>query len=141
MTKRFELLSWNFQKLKGRIYDYQEDKTLYITLYETIDLLNEVSQSEYDLKSVGKEIQDKIDESENKRFYIKNNGIWDNTWKRRKPLTWKELCDTLNKFQELSIEDLELIEQLKKENEQLKKELKEIEEICDNYYEMRMKEL
>ena len=62
MTKRFELKSWNFQKLKGAIFDNQEGKTYYITLYELIDLLNEVSQSEYDLKRVGNEIQNKLDE-------------------------------------------------------------------------------
>ena len=60
--KRFELKSWNFQKLKGSIYDNQESKTYYITLYEIIDLLNEVSQSEYDLKKIRNEIQDKLDE-------------------------------------------------------------------------------
>lgn len=60
--KRFELRSWNFPKLKGTIYDHQENKTLYISLYEIIDLLNEVSQSEYDLRKVGDEIQEKLDE-------------------------------------------------------------------------------
>ena len=62
IEKRFELKSWNFQKLKGTIFDNQEGKTYYITLYELIDLLNEVSQSEYDLKKVGNEIKNKLDE-------------------------------------------------------------------------------
>lgn len=59
--KRFELRSWNFQKLKGTIYDHQENKTLYINLYELIDLLNEVSQTEYDLKELRDEFFMKFD--------------------------------------------------------------------------------
>ena len=59
---RFELKSWDFSKLQGVIYDNQNDKTLRLSLYELIGLLNKVSQSEYDLKRIGNEIQDKLDE-------------------------------------------------------------------------------
>ena len=60
--KRFELRSWNYNKLQAKIYDNQEGEQLVLSLYEIIDLLNKVSQSEYDLKRVGSEIQDKLDE-------------------------------------------------------------------------------
>ena len=48
-------------------------------------------------------------------------GIDDKTFD--KTLTFNEVVDRLNRFQELSINDLKQIEQLKKENEELKKEL------------------
>ena len=61
-NKRFELRSWNYPKLQGKIYDNQEEELLILSLYEMIELLNKISQSEYDLKRVGSEIQDKLDE-------------------------------------------------------------------------------
>jgi len=61
-NKRFELKSWNYNKLQAKIYDNQEEEQLVLSLYEIINLLNKVSQSEYDLKRVGSEIQDKLDE-------------------------------------------------------------------------------
>lgn len=60
--KRFELKSWNYTKLQGVIYDNQNKETLRLSLYEIIELLNKVSQSEYDLRKVGDEIQEKLDE-------------------------------------------------------------------------------
>lgn len=60
--KRFELKSWHHNKLQAVIYDNQNEKTLRLSLYEIIELLNNVSQSEYDLRKVGDEIQKKLDE-------------------------------------------------------------------------------
>ena len=60
--KRFELKSWNYNKLQGKIYDNQEEEQLDLSLYEIIELLNDVSQSEYDLRRIGSEIQNKLDE-------------------------------------------------------------------------------
>ena len=62
MSKRFELRSWNYNKLQGVIYDYQNEETLRLSLYEIIELLNKVSQSEYDLRRIGNDIQNKLDE-------------------------------------------------------------------------------
>ena len=61
-AKRFELKSWNYNKLQGVIYDNQNEETLRLSLYEIIELLNKVSQSEYDLRRVRDEIQEKLDE-------------------------------------------------------------------------------
>lgn len=52
------------------------------------------------------------------RFVRDNNQIGE------KSMSNQEVVDTLNKFQELSINDLKQIEQLKKENEELKKSVK-----------------
>ena len=60
--KRFELKSWHYNKLQAVIYDNQNEETLKLSLYEIIELLNNVSQSEYDLRKVGDEIQEKLDE-------------------------------------------------------------------------------
>ena len=60
--KRFELKSWHYNKLQAVIYDNQNKETLKLSLYEIIELLNKVSQSEYDLRKVGDEIQEKLDE-------------------------------------------------------------------------------
>lgn len=62
MSKRFELRSWDYSKLQGVIYDYQNGETLRLSLYEIIELLNKVSQSEYDLRRIGNDIQNKLDE-------------------------------------------------------------------------------
>ena len=60
--KRFELKSWHHNKLQAVIYDNQNGGTLKLSLYEIIELLNKVSQSEYDLRKVGDEIKSKLDE-------------------------------------------------------------------------------
>lgn len=60
--KRFELRSWHYHKLQAVIYDNQNEEILELSLFEIIELLNEVSQSEYDLRKVGDEIQEKLDE-------------------------------------------------------------------------------
>ena len=60
--KRFELKSWHYKELQGVIYDNQNKETLKLSLYGIIELLNKVSQSEYDLRKVGDEIQEKLDE-------------------------------------------------------------------------------
>lgn len=76
-----------------------------------------------------------------KRFALtnpKNNfqemkcGINDKTFDRT--LTFNEVVDILNSFQELSINDLKQIEQLKEENEQLKIELTELKASKEDNY-------
>ena len=62
MTKRFELKSWSYHQLQAVIYDNQNEETLKLSLYGIIELLNKVSQSEYDLKRLGNEIKSKLDE-------------------------------------------------------------------------------
>ena len=60
--KRFELKSIHFKELYVVIYDNFEQRALELSIYELVDMLNEVAQSEYDLKKIGNEIQDKLDE-------------------------------------------------------------------------------
>ena len=60
--KRFTLHSIHFKELTVDIFDNLEAKHLHLSIYELVELLNEVSQSEYDLKRVGNEIQNKLDE-------------------------------------------------------------------------------
>ena len=60
--KRFTLKSFHFHNLIGVIYDNLEKEELHLSLYEIIDLLNEVSQSEYDLKRFREEIYKKLEE-------------------------------------------------------------------------------
>lgn len=60
--ERFELQSWHYNKLQAVIYDNQNKETLKLSLYEIIELLNKVSQPEYDLRKFGDEIQEKLDE-------------------------------------------------------------------------------
>ena len=61
-NKRFELKSWNYPKLQGVIWDNLNDEKLVLSLYEIIELLNKVSQPEYDTIRVGREIMDKLAE-------------------------------------------------------------------------------
>ena len=60
--KRFELKSWNYNKLQAVIWDNLTDKKLVLSLFEIIELLNEVSQPEYDTIKIGREIMDKLAE-------------------------------------------------------------------------------
>lgn len=60
--KRFELKSYNLKESKGVIYDHLEEKELILSIYDLINLLNEVAQSEYDFEKLGNELKDKIDE-------------------------------------------------------------------------------
>ena len=48
--KRFELKSWNYDKLQGVICDNLTGAELVLSLYGIIELLNKVSQPEYDAK-------------------------------------------------------------------------------------------
>lgn len=50
--ERFELRSAHFYKLEVVIYDKLEDKELDLSIYDLIVLLNDIAQSEYDLKNV-----------------------------------------------------------------------------------------
>ena len=59
--KRFELWSFNFHNLNAIVYDNLEKKQLHLTIYELVKLLNEVSQSEYDLLKLRDDICTKID--------------------------------------------------------------------------------
>jgi len=67
----------------------------------------------------------------NERFIIESNGIWDNG----KQLTWKELCDVLNKLYEENelLKSDETIDssilELKKENDCLKFKLESTKEL------------
>ena len=60
--KRFELRTYHFKELKAVVYDHLEEKELVLSIYDLMDLLNEVAQSEYDFEKLGNELKDKIDE-------------------------------------------------------------------------------
>ena len=60
--KRFELWSWDFSDMCGVLYDKSEKKELHLSLYKLVDLLNDVSQQEFDLKQFKDEIVSKLDE-------------------------------------------------------------------------------
>ncbi len=60
--KRFELRTYHFKELKAVVYDHLEEKELVLSIYDLIDLLNEVAQSEYDFEKLGNELKDTIDE-------------------------------------------------------------------------------
>ena len=59
--KRFELKSIHFHKLNIVIYDNLKEVELHLSIYELVNLLNQVSQQEYDLKRLGDEIKSKLD--------------------------------------------------------------------------------
>ena len=61
-NKRFELKSWNFNHLNGKIYDNLKKEELHLSLYELVDLLNEVSQAEYTLYNLKEDIIQKLNE-------------------------------------------------------------------------------
>lgn len=61
-NKRFELRSVHFYKLEVVVYDWLEDKELELSIYDLINLLNEVSQKDYNLKMLKKDICQKLDE-------------------------------------------------------------------------------
>lgn len=63
-------------------------------------------------------------------------GVWDNSVGINRELTHDEVIDTLNNFQELSIKDLTRIENLEKENEELKLDLKAASESAELYKEI-----
>ena len=60
-AKRFELKSIHFNQLKVGLYDNVEKKELYLTIYQLVDLLNEVTQSEYDLLKLRDDIVNNLD--------------------------------------------------------------------------------
>ena len=60
-NKRFELKSWSYNHLNAKVYDNLKKEELYLSLYEIVDLLNEVSQSEYDLIQLKEDIIQKLD--------------------------------------------------------------------------------
>lgn len=62
IEERFELRSAHFYNLEVTIYDKLEDKELDLSIYDLIVLLNEMAQSEYDLKQLRDDINKKIDE-------------------------------------------------------------------------------
>lgn len=59
--QRFRLDSIYFNKLTVEIFDNQEAKHLHLSIYELINLLNDVSQQEYDLLKLRKDICKRID--------------------------------------------------------------------------------
>lgn len=60
--KRFDLKSIHFKKFTVIIYDNLTEKELNLSMFEVVDLLNEVASSEYDLKQLRDDINKKIDE-------------------------------------------------------------------------------
>lgn len=60
--KRFELKSWSYNHLNATIYDNLKKEELHLSLYEIVDLINEVSQSEYTLHNLKEDIIQKLDE-------------------------------------------------------------------------------
>ena len=44
------------------IYDNLKEEELLLSIYELVNLLNEVSRQEYNLKRLGDEIKNKLDE-------------------------------------------------------------------------------
>lgn len=59
--KRFELKSFHFTNLNGVIYDNLKKEELHLSIYEMINLLNEVAQTEYDLKQLRDEFFSRFD--------------------------------------------------------------------------------
>ena len=72
----------------------------------------------------------------NNSFKNMNIGISDDG----RILTLNRTIEILNSFQELSIEDLERIEKLEKENEQLKSEIKDLNDVLARYEEKELQE-
>ncbi len=68
--KRFQLISIHSRKLKVIIYDNLEDIELNLSIYELVDLLNSVSQRDYDLKKLKEDICQKLDEVVLNEYYI-----------------------------------------------------------------------
>ena len=60
--KRFELKSWSYNHLNAKIYDNLKKEELHLSLYELVDLINEVSQAEYTLHNLKEDIIQKLDE-------------------------------------------------------------------------------
>ena len=60
--KRFELRSYHFHKLEANIYDNLKKEELHLSIYQIVELLNEISQSDYDLQKLKDEICQKLDE-------------------------------------------------------------------------------
>lgn len=60
--KRFQLMSVHSRKLEFGIYDNLEDIELNLSIYELVNLLNNVSQRDYDLKKLKEDICQKLDE-------------------------------------------------------------------------------
>ena len=60
--KRFELKSINFKKLDIVIYDRLNEEELYLSIFEVVDLLNDISQAEFNLHKLRKDIIQKLDE-------------------------------------------------------------------------------
>lgn len=60
--KRFEIRSIYFAKLQVSIYDNLKNEELKLSIYELVNLLNDVSQREYDLQMLKNDICQKLDE-------------------------------------------------------------------------------
>ena len=59
--KRFDLKSIHFTKFTVIIYDNLTEKELNLSMFEVVDLLNEVSQSGYNLVQLKEDIIKKLD--------------------------------------------------------------------------------
>jgi hypothetical protein len=60
-NKRFELKTWSYNHLNGKLYDNLKKEELQLSLYELVDLINEVSQAEYTLHNLKEDIIQKLD--------------------------------------------------------------------------------
>ena len=134
--KRFDLKSVHFKKLTIKIYDKFEDKELDLSLFEIVDLLNEVAEPEYTLKDFRDDVCDKIDE-------IMELHLWSNDKRFRKVLGL--IQDNNGDLLDLTeIEDK--MNQLNNENEQLKKRNKVLSDqitaqgiVIEGYQERNMR--
>ena len=58
--KRFELKSYHFKDMKAIIYDHVKEKELNLSIYEIVNLLNEISEEKFEFIKRKKEIKEKI---------------------------------------------------------------------------------
>lgn len=60
IEKRFELKSYHFKTMNAVVYDHIKEKELVLSIYEIVNLLNEVSEEEFEFLKRKKEIKEKI---------------------------------------------------------------------------------
>ena len=60
--KRYELISFHFNELCGVLYDNLKEERIQLSIYEMVELLNNASQKEYDLKKLRNNLNELFDE-------------------------------------------------------------------------------
>ena len=60
--KRYELISFHFHELCGVLYDNLKEERIQLSIYEMVELLNNASQKEYDLKKLRNNLNELFDE-------------------------------------------------------------------------------